>query len=403
MIGGLGGGGISGVGGVGSVGGYGEHGVWQRRLASLRNLDWTLILAVLALSVIGALLVRAATFQLLTEQGKDPEGFLKRHILNLVIGFVLGGVVTVLDYRLLRAYVPILYGLACVGLVLVLTPLGSTINGSHSWIVLGGGFQIQPSEFAKVGLVVLLAMLLGEPRDGEVGPGQRDVLLALGLAGVPAVLIMLQPDLGTTLVFAAVVLGMLAVSGVQKRWLAGLTGGAVIAGFSVWFFGLLKDYQLARFTAFLDPSADPRGAGYNAQQARIAIGSGGVTGKGLFNGEQTGGHFVPEQQTDFIFTVAGEELGFLGAAVIILLLSLVLWRGLRIATQAADLFGTLVATGVVCWLAFQTFENVGMTLGIMPITGLPLPFVSYGGSATFANMIALGLLQAVHVRRRPFD
>ncbi|MEU8346139.1 rod shape-determining protein RodA [Spirillospora sp. NPDC048832] len=389
--------------GVGSVEAYAARRTWQTRLAGLRRLDWPLFLVVLALSLVGALLVRSATFHLLTEQGKDPESFVKRHILNLIIGFVLGGVVTVLDYRLLRAYVPILYGVACVGLLAVLTPLGSTINGSHSWIVLGGGFQVQPSEFAKVGLVVLLAMILGEPRDGEIGPGRRDVLLALVLAGVPGVLIMLQPDLGTTLVFIAVVLGMLAISGAQKRWLFGLVGGGVAAAAAVYFFGLLEDYQIARFTAFLNPEADPRGAGYNAQQARIAIGSGGAFGKGLFQGEQTGGHFVPEQQTDFIFTVAGEELGFVGAAIIVVLLGVVLWRGLRIATQAADLFGTLVATGVVCWLGFQTFENVGMTIGIMPITGLPLPFVSYGGSATFANMIAFGLLQAVHVRRRAFD
>ncbi|WUI01770.1 rod shape-determining protein RodA [Spirillospora sp. NBC_00431] len=389
--------------GVGSVDGYAAHRGLRSRLGGLRRLDWPLFTAVLALSVIGALLVRSATFQLLTEQGKDPEGFLKRHILNLFIGFALGGLVTVLDYRLLRAYVPILYGVACVGLVAVLSPLGETINGSHSWIVIGGGFQVQPSEFAKVGLVVLLAMILGEPRDGEIGPGRRDVLLALVLAGVPAVLIMMQPDLGTTLVFIAVVLGMLAISGAQKRWLVGLVGGGLTAGAAVWFFGLLEDYQIDRFTAFLDPEADPRGAGYNAQQARIAVGSGGAFGKGLFDGEQTGGHFVPEQQTDFIFTVAGEELGFVGGAVIVALLGVVLWRGLRIATQAADLFGTLVATGVVCWMGFQTFQNVGMSIGIMPITGLPLPFVSYGGSATFANMIAFGLLQAVHVRRRPFD
>lgn len=388
---------------VGSVEGYGGRRTWKGRLAGLRRLDWPLFLAVLALSVVGALLVRSATFQLLIEQGKDPEGFLKRHILNLSIGFVLGGVVTLLDYRLLRAYVPILYGLACVGLVAVLSPLGETINGSHSWIVIGGGFQVQPSEFAKVGLVVLLAMILGEPRDGEIGPGVRDVLLALVLAGVPAVLIILQPDLGTTLVFIAVVVGMLAISGVQKRWLAGLVGAGAATVAAVWVFGLLEDYQVDRFTAFLNPDADPRGAGYNARQARIAVGSGGLFGKGLFQGEQTGGHFVPEQQTDFIFTVAGEELGFVGGALIVALLGVVLWRGLRIATQAADLFGTLVATGVVCWLGFQTFQNVGMSIGIMPITGLPLPFTSYGGSATFANMIAFGLLQAVHVRRRAFD
>jgi rod shape determining protein RodA len=399
---------ISGLGAAGGMGGYRERRAGLRRLSGLRRLDWTLILAVLALAVLGTLLVRSATHAILTEQGRDPEAFLKRHLLNLLIGVALGGVVTLLDYRLLRAYAPIVYGLACLGLIAVLTPLGATINGSHSWIVLGGGFQVQPSEFAKVGLVVLLAMVLAEPRAGESreagsGPGSRDIMLALVLAGVPAVLILLQPDLGTTLVFAAVILGMLAMAGVRKRWLAGLVAAGFGSGFCVWFFGLLKPYQIARFTAFANPAADPRGAGYNAQQARIAVGSGGMSGKGLFNGEQTNGHFVPEQQTDFIFTVAGEELGFVGAAAIILLLGIVLWRGLRIAAHAQDPFGALIACGVVCWLGFQSFENIGMTLGIMPITGLPLPFVSYGGSATFANMIALGLLQAVHLRGSRFD
>jgi rod shape determining protein RodA len=371
---------------------------WWRRGAALRRLDWTLILAVCGLSVIGALLVWSATRVGPIGTPRDPLAFFKRHLLNLLIGFVLGGLVSVLDYRLLRAYAPFLYAVSCIGLVAVLSPLGETINGSHSWIVLGAGFQVQPSEFGKVGLVILLAMLLGEPRDGEIGPGYRDILLGLGLAGLPAVLIMLQPDLGTTLVFAAVVLGMLAISGAPKSWVVGLVASAISGAFAVWWFGVLKPYQIARFTAFANPAADPRGAGYNAQQARIAVGSGGFSGKGLFNGEQTAGHFVPEQQTDFIFTVAGEELGFVGALVILVLLGIVLWHGLRIATQAMDLFGTLVASGVVCWLAFQTFENVGMTLGIMPITGLPLPFLSYGGSATFANMIAVGLLQAVHLR-----
>lgn len=362
-----------------------------------RRLDWGLILPVVALGVISALLVYSATR---AGNRADPEAFLKKHLLNLGIGVVLYGVVASFDYRLLRAYAPILYGLSLIGLVAVLTPLGATINGSHSWIVLGGGFQVQPSEFAKVGLVVLLAMLLGEPRDGEVGPGNRDILIALVLTGTPAALILLQPDLGTTMVFGAVVFGMLALSAAPKRWTIGLTLGGIATAALVVMMGLLKDYQIARFTAFLDPTADPRGAGYNAAQAKIAVGSGGLTGKGLFNGEQTTGQFVPEQQTDFIFTVAGEELGFLGSLAIVILIAIVIWRGLRIAVHANDLFGTLLASGVVCWLGFQTFENVGMCLGIMPITGLPLPFVSYGGSATFATMIALGLLQGVHLRSR---
>jgi rod shape determining protein RodA len=390
------------------IGGYGrafEGRSWLSRVAEspLRRLDWTLIGVMAVLSAIGSVLVYSATRASLTEAGDDPYSYLKKHLFNLVVGLVLGGVTAALDYRLLRAYAPIVYAAACVGLVAVLTPLGSTINGSHSWITLGGGFQIQPSEFAKVGMVVLLAMILGEPRDGEVGPGRRDILLALALAAMPAGLVMLQPDLGTTLVFGTVVIGMLAVSGAPKRWVLGLLGGAATTAFAVWWLHLLKPYQINRFTAFADPSKDPLGAGYNAEQARITVGSGGFFGRGLFHGAQTTGHFVPEQHTDFIFTVAGEELGFVGAALITALLGVVLWRGLRIAMQAADLFGLLVASGVVCWLAFQTFENIGMTVGIMPITGLPLPFVSYGGSATFANMIAVGLLEAVHLRHNPYE
>ena len=391
---------ISGYGGA-----LGRRRSWLAWVAQspLRRLDWVLIGVAAFLALIGSLLVFSATRSGLAEAGSDPYGFMKKHLLNLAVGLVLGGITMALDYRLLRAYAPIVYAASCIGLVAVLTPLGATINGSHSWITLGGGFQMQPSEFAKVGMVVLLAMILGEPRDGEVGPGRRDILIALVLATVPGALVMLQPDLGTTLVFGAVIIGMLAVSGVPKRWVFGLFGAVVSAAMAVWWLHLLKPYQINRFTAFADPSRDPRGAGYNAQQARIAVGSGGFLGKGLFHGEQTSGHFVPEQHTDFIFTVAGEELGFIGAAMITALLGVVLWRGLRIATQAADLFGTLVATGVVCWLAFQTFENIGMTIGIMPITGLPLPFVSYGGSATFANMIALGLLEAVHLRRNIYE
>lgn len=370
-----------------------------RRESPLRRLDWLLVIAVLALSVISTLLVWSATRPELLEAGGDPQSYVKKHVLQVGIGLVLGGVVAALDYRVLRAYAPIVYILACAGLIAVLTPLGATVNGSHSWIIIGAGFQVQPSEFAKVGLVLIIAMVLGESRDDEAAPRDMDVALTLGLAAVPMALIMLQPDLGTTLVFCAVILGMLLIGGVKRRWLFGMILAAVVLALLVWKLGILHEYQIKRFTAFADPSADPRGAGYNARQALVAIGSGGLFGAGLLHGEQTNGHFVPEQQTDFIFTVAGEELGFVGSAVIIALLGVILWRGLRIARRCEDMYGRLVAVGVVCWLGFQAFINIGMCLGITPITGLPLPFVSYGGSSTFADLIAIGLLQGVHLRR----
>jgi rod shape determining protein RodA len=336
----------------------------------------------------------------LSAAGEDPRSFLERHLLNVVIGLALGAVASLLDYRLLRAYAPVIYLISLAGLVAVLSPLGRTINGSHSWIVLGGGFSVQPSEFAKVALVVGMAMLLAEKRDAEDGPRHVDVSLALLLAAVPVALVLLQPDLGTVMVLVAIVLGMLVVSGAPNRWLVGLVLAGVIGAVTVAQLGLLSEYQVDRFAAFANPELDPRGVGYNAKQARIAIGSGGLTGKGLGQGSQTNGQFVPEQQTDFIFTVAGEELGFIGAGTIILLFTILLWRACRIAAKADDMFGVLVASGATCWLAFQTFENIGMTLGIMPVTGLPLPFVSYGGSAMFANFVAVGLLQNVHMRSK---
>ena len=367
--------------------------------SALRRVDATLVVAVLALTSIGGALVWSATREAAMQAGTDPSAFAKKHALNAAIGLVLAVTASLVDYRLLRAYAPVVYLLSLGGLVAVLSPLGSTINGSHSWIVLPAGFSIQPSELAKVALVVGMAMLLSEKRDAEDTPRDVDVVIALALAAVPLGLVMLQPDLGTALVIAAIVLGLVAVSGAPARWVLGLVTGAVLVAVVAVQTGLLKDYQLDRFRAFYDPTADPKGAGFNVRQAQIAIGSGGIEGQGLFHGAQTQGRFVPAQQTDFVFTVAGEELGFLGAAYVVLLLGQVLWRAARIALGAEDLFGRLAATGVLCWFAFQSFENIGMTLGIMPVTGVPLPFVSYGGSSMFANMLAIGLLQNVHMRR----
>ncbi|MFN2539057.1 MAG: rod shape-determining protein RodA [Mycobacteriales bacterium] len=367
------------------------------RSSPLRQLDWVLLLAVSALVSVGGLLIWSATRQHEITIGGDPQTFLKKHIVNAVIGLALGCAAAVVDYRALRAYAPIVYGASCIGLMAVLSPLGSTINGAHSWIVLPAGFQIQPSEFAKLAIVVGMAMLLGEKRDGEDAPRDMDVVQVLALCALPMGLIMLQPDFGTTMVFIFVILGVLSVAGAPARWVGGLLVAGVLVGTLV-APHVLKDYQLNRFKVVSNPSIDPRGVGYNVRQARIAIGSGGLTGKGLFHGTQTQGRFIPEQQTDFVFTVAGEELGLVGAGGIILAMGLVLWRGLRIATLATDPFGRLVAAGVVSWFGFQSFVNIGMTLGIMPVTGLPLPFVSYGGSSMFANLMAIGLLQNVHLR-----
>jgi rod shape determining protein RodA len=371
------------------------------RESPLRRLDWVLVLAVGALCGLGALLVWGATKPANLAAGLDPNAFLKKDLLNVAIGLTLAGVAAIVDYRTIRAYTPVVYLASLAGLVAVLVPhVGTTVNGSHSWIPIGAGFEVQPSEFAKIAIIVGMAMLLGEMRDGAVAPDDRDVWLTLAMCAVPILLILKQPDVGTVMVLAFVIFGVIAISGVSGKWIVGMLAVAVLGALVIMHLHLLKQYQIDRLTSFTDPTKDTQGFGYNTHQARIAIGSGGLFGKGLFHGTQTNGHFVPEQQTDFVFTVAGEELGLVGAGLVVVLVGIVLWRGVSIAARAEDAFGTLVAVGVVCWFGFQAFENIGMTVGIMPVTGLPLPFVSYGGSSMFASMIAVGLLQNVHMRSR---
>ncbi|MER6510558.1 MULTISPECIES: rod shape-determining protein RodA [unclassified Nonomuraea] len=370
----------------------GEHSV-------VRRMDGLMLVAVAGLCLIGTLLVWSST----RTWAPGATGLVKKHLLNEVIGVTLCAVVAMVDHRAMRAYAPLVFLVSLVGLALVITPLGATINGSHSWILLGGGFAVQPSEFAKVGLLLIIAMLLAQPAEGSDRPRGLDITLALVAAGITMGLVMLQPDLGTALVLAVITAAGLVIGGVRKRWIVGLVLVAAAGVFCVFWFNLLEPYQVARFTAFVDPKVDPRGVGYNSTQSLIAIGSGQLLGKGLFGGGQTTGRFVPEQHTDFIFTVAGEEFGFIGSVTVVLLLGVVLLRGLKVARHCDDRFGTLVAGMIVCWFAFQTFINVGMTIGIMPITGLPLPFVSYGGTATFANLMAVGLLLAIRVRRQSFN
>ncbi len=364
----------------------------------VRRLDWLLVLAAGGLVTLGSLMVWSTTRQSLLASHGDPAAVLKRHLLNVAIGVVLAMCAALLDYRVLRAYSPVVYVASLLGLVAVLSPLGVTIRGSHSWLLLPGGFSLQPSEFAKVALVVGLAVLLAEKRDTETEPADGDVLLALLTAAVPLALVMLQPDLGTALVIGTLVIGSIALSGAPARWVVSLVGATVVTAVVAVRGGLLQAHQVDRLTSFIDPTSDQQGSAYNVHQGLIAIGGGGWTGHGLFHGPQTQGGFVPEQRTDFIFTAVGEELGLVGAAVLLLLMAIVLWRACSIARHADDLFGRLVAVGVVCWLTFQTFENVGMTLGIMPVTGVPLPLVSYGGSSMFCVLIGLGLLQNVHMK-----
>jgi rod shape determining protein RodA len=373
----------------------------SRRASVTAGFDPVLTGAVALLLLIGTLLVYAATREWYSANGLDPQYYLKRHVINIVIGLALAWGTTIIDYRLLRAYTPFIWVAGVFGLILVLIPgVGSEINGAKAWIPLPGGFQIQPAEIAKISIIIGISMLLSERTHNSDEPTNQDVLKALGVAAIPILLILAQPDMGTVFIISASVVTILAVSGAPTRWVVGLVLLALIGGFVATKAGIISDYQVKRLQSFVDPNADSQGAGYQLRQARITVGSGGLIGTGLFNGPQTNGRFVPEQQTDFIFTVAGEELGFIGSGFIIFLLFLVLMRAFGIARKATDPYGTLVCTGVIAWFAFQIFENIGMTLGLMPMTGVPLPFLSYGGSSMFANLIGFGLLQNVHASQR---
>jgi rod shape determining protein RodA len=377
--------------------------IYRRRSRGsvVAGFDPILTAAVAALLVIGTLLVYAATRDWYAANNLDPEYYLKRHVLNILIGVLLAWGTTIIDYRLLRAYTPIVWGLGVLGLIIVLIPgLGAEVNGAKAWIALPGGFQIQPAELVKISIIVGMSMILSERSHDSDLPTTRDVLQALVVAGLPVLLILFQPDMGTVFIISASVVTIIAISGAPSRWVVALLLIAVLGAFGATKAGVINSYQVKRLQSFVNPTADTQGSGYQLRQARITVGSGGLLGTGLFNGPQTNGRFVPEQQTDFIFTVAGEELGFLGSAGIVLLYLVILMRAFAIARRTSDPYGRLVATGVTAWFAFQVFENIGMTLGLMPMTGVPLPFLSYGGSSMFATLIGFGLLQNVHARHR---
>jgi rod shape determining protein RodA len=367
------------------------------RTGLVRRFDPWLLVCAVSLSVLGVAMVYSTTWVRLVADGDPGAYFATRQALFVVLGGLAAWVMYRLDRSALLRLALVGYAASLVGLLAVLSPLGTTINGTRAWLTLPGGFTLQPAEFAKVVVVLLAAVLLSDrsgPRGLDQPPEPAAVLGVLGATGLVAFLLLLQPDLGSAVVIAVAVLGVLFVAGVRRRFLVLLLLGAVAAGVGAYLLGVLDAYQVARFTAFLDPAADPQGVGYNVSQAAIAIGTGGVDGQGLLQGAQTQGAFVPYQYTDFIFSAVGEELGMLGGLLVIGLLVALLMRGVSAAARA-DRFGALVATGVVAWLGAQGFENLGMNLGLLPVTGVPLPLVSYGGSSVIAAWMGVGLLLRV--------
>ena len=368
--------------------------------AAWRHVDWVLVAAVTLIAGLGALMIFSATRGRQGADTIDPY-FLERQGLYVVIGLGLMAFTAAVDYRRLRELAPLIFGITCFLLFAVLTPLGSNRRGAQAWFTLPSGFQLQPSEFAKLGLIVMLASYCGlSTSSGELLPmGPRRIAKALARAAAPLLLILLQPDLGTALVFGAVTVAVLSVSGTKGRYLLLLAVAVIAISAGVLQSGVLQKYQKDRLTTFLDPTKGTRDQAFNLNQSKIAIGSGGIVGKGIFEGTQTKLRYVPEQHTDFIFSVVGEETGLFGSSLLLALFGIVMWRTWRAAVLANDSVGTLICVGVLAMLCFQMFENVGMTMGIMPITGITLPFVSFGGSSTLACFAAIGLVLNVHMRR----
>ncbi len=345
---------------------------------------------------LGAVMVYTATRGSLVAQGLSPHYFLERQVVWVVIGAAAMVVMALLDYRQLEAFAWIIYGFLLLSLLAVLTPIGKHTLGSQRWFSIAGQ-QLQPSEFAVLGMILAVATYCARRSEGLTWGDVGKVLL---MAGVPILLVMKQPDLGTAIVMLVVLFVMLAVAGLPGRILVVLLVCGAVAVIVALAGGVLHHYQLTRLTTFLhQDSSRNQAATYNLQQSKAAIGSGGVFGTGLLKGPQTNLGYVPEQQTDFIFTAVGEQLGFVGASITLFLLALLSWRVLRASQVARDPFGRMLCGGFFAFIAFSIFQNVGMTMGIMPITGIPLPFMSYGGSAVLCFFLAVGVTLSVYARR----
>jgi rod shape determining protein RodA len=365
-----------------------------------QSIDFTFILVILLILAMGLPVLKSAT----VSSSKDPLLYVNKQLMWIAAGLVLACVAAVIDYRKLIKYEPYIYIILVVCLAVVFL-IGRSSHGAQKWIPLGS-FQFQPSELGKIMLVVCFASRLVKKKSDL--HSLKDLLPYFIYLAPPLVLVMLQPDIGTSLVLIVVLFGMLYYAGAHPRLLLEILGGGlglVILAVALHFSSLhlpipMKDYQISRLVVFLNPYKDPQGDGFNIIQSMIAVGSGGFWGKGLYHGSQVQLNFLPEHHTDFIFSVVGEELGFLGAAALLFLYYNLVIRTLKVAFETKDQFGGLIAVGIFSFWLFHILENVGMVIGIMPITGIPLPFFSYGGSFMLTNMVAAGLIINVRIREK---
>lgn len=357
-------------------------------------IDPILVGTTLLLALTGIVMIFSATRAKLALAGEDPHYYLKRQAAFFAIALVVFVAVALFDYRKLEQISTVLYVGILLGLLAVLSPFGSHALGSQRWFSLGP-LQLQPSEFATLVLIVAIATYCTRRPEGLTF---RDLVRMVLMSALPILLVIKQPDLGTAIVMSVILLVMLAVAGMPGRYLVLLVIGAAVVVFLAINLGLVKHYQIQRLTSFISPNGASQDVTYNVTQAKDAIAHGGVFGTGLFKGAQTNLAYVPEQQTDFIFSAVGEQLGFVGSGVLLVVYGILAWRVLRVAQQAKDTFGRLLCAGVFALLTFSIFENVGMNMGIMPVAGIPLPFLSYGGSAMIAFMAAIGLVASVQRR-----
>ncbi len=359
----------------------------KENLRLWRSMDFVLLLVSLALSGFGILAVHVA--------GTDANGeaYATIQAIGFVVGFLGAIPLAIIDYRVWRRFLRPIYGLAIV-MLLAVTLMGATVNGSTSWLDVGP-VQVQPSEFAKPLMIVVLAGFFAEKAVGE----HEVFLKALGIIAVPGLLVLVQPDLGTATVFGAVFLIMAYVAGARLIQLLGLVLAAVVSGVLAVKLGILEEYQVARLTSFMNPE-DAGTVGYQVAQSKMAIGSGGITGKGLDATTLANLGFLPEDHTDFIFSNLAERFGFVGSVALIFLFFFLIWRILHVATTSRDRFGVLIAVGIGTMFLFHVLVNIGMTMGIMPVTGIPLPFISYGRSSLVVSVMSLGLLQSIAMRSR---